>query len=127
MAAKPPTKNMAVMEIRYRMAMRLWSVVSSHDLDAEIGVQVVLAFDRRCGNGGHRSIALSDSLWCGAGCGGTAGRLLTGSRCSGCDNDLMYATRDNNCSSLTIPWNVGMIGLNPATTLAPGVRMDSRM
>src|ERR1019366_9154613 len=30
-------------------------------------------------------------------------------------------------SSVTCPWNVGMIGLNPATTFACGFRIDSRM
>ncbi len=31
MAKNPPTKNIAVIEIRYRIAIRLWSLVSSHD------------------------------------------------------------------------------------------------
>ena len=31
MAKKPPTKNIAVIEIRYSNAIRLWSLVSSHD------------------------------------------------------------------------------------------------
>jgi hypothetical protein len=30
-AKAPPRKNMSVTEARYRMAIRLWSVVSSHD------------------------------------------------------------------------------------------------
>jgi hypothetical protein len=27
----PPSRNITVMEIRYRMPMRLWSVVRSHE------------------------------------------------------------------------------------------------
>src|SRR5918992_576380 len=42
-------------------------------------------------------------------------------------NDLMYATNCTNCSSLICPWNVGMIGPNPATNFACGFRIDSRM
>jgi hypothetical protein len=32
MAKKPPMKKMKVIDARYSSAMRLWSVVSSHDL-----------------------------------------------------------------------------------------------
>ena len=32
MAKKPPIQNMTVIEMRYSIAIRLWSVVSSHDL-----------------------------------------------------------------------------------------------
>ena len=31
MAKNPPTKNIPVIEIRYRIAIRLWSFVNSHD------------------------------------------------------------------------------------------------
>ena len=41
----------------------------------------------------------------------------------GMHNDFTYATSAFNCSSLTSPWKVGMTGLNPLTTLAPGSRM----
>jgi len=43
------------------------------------------------------------------------------------DNDFTYATSALSCSSLTSPWNTGMMGLNPLTIFAPGVKMDSRM
>src|SRR5512140_511636 len=42
-------------------------------------------------------------------------------------SDLTYSTSAINCSSLTRPWNVGMIGWNPSTTFAVGDRIDSRM
>jgi len=42
-------------------------------------------------------------------------------------SDLMYSINCKTPSSVTSPWNVGMIGWNPATTLAFGCRIDSRM
>src|SRR5207249_2322151 len=45
-----------------------------------------------------------------------------GSACS----DLTYSMSSSSCSSDTRPWNVGMIGWNPAAILAAGVRIDSR-
>src|SRR5208337_3618494 len=42
------------------------------------------------------------------------------------DSDFTYATSALTCSSLTSPWNVGMMGRNPLTRFAPGSRMHSR-
>src|SRR5262249_29245377 len=42
-------------------------------------------------------------------------------------SDLMNATSLSKSSSLTWPWNVGMIGCQPRTTLARGLTIDSRM
>ena len=39
-------KKKNVMDIRYSSAMRLWSVVSSHELDAVFLIEIVLAFRR---------------------------------------------------------------------------------
>ena len=34
----------------------------------------------------------------------------------------MYAISSSSCSSVTSPWNVGMIGWKPATTFALGLQ-----
>src|SRR5918993_127931 len=54
-------------------------------------------------------------------CAPAPGALLPGG------SDLMYSVSASSCSSLTWPWNVGMIGGNPATIFAWGFRIDSRM
>jgi len=41
-------------------------------------------------------------------------------------SDFTYATSAFSCSSLTCPWNEGMIGWKPETTFAVGIRIDSR-
>src|SRR6185295_19599707 len=45
-----------------------------------------------------------------------------GSACS----DFTYSISSSSCSSVTSPWNVGMIGWNPEAIFAAGWRIDSR-
>ena len=42
-------------------------------------------------------------------------------------NDFTYATSAFNCSSVTCPLKVGMIGWNPWTTCDAGLRIELRM
>ena len=42
-------------------------------------------------------------------------------------NDLMYEMICINCSGVTCPWKVGMIGLYPATIFDCGFSIDSLM
>src|SRR5687768_13825569 len=41
--------------------------------------------------------------------------------------DLMYATSETSCSSVTCPLNVGIIGWKPSTIWPLGFSIDSRM
>ncbi len=45
---------------------------------------------------------------------------------SGC-NDFTYSISASRSSSVTRPWNAGMIGWNPATTSSAGRRIELRM
>jgi hypothetical protein len=42
------------------------------------------------------------------------------------ESDRMYSINDTSPSSLMSPWNVGINGWNPRTTLACEFRIDSR-
>ncbi len=43
------------------------------------------------------------------------------------ESDLIYSINCTTPSSVTNPWKVGMSGWKPATTLASGCKIDSRM
>src|SRR5947209_6555376 len=90
--------------------------------DAVVLVQIVLVFSRNC-RSSHGYCTFGS---CGCSPGGR--ELATPAvRAGGWLSDLMYATSAFNCSSLTKPWKTGIMGLNPRTTFAPGLKMDSRM
>ena len=99
--------------------MRLWSFVSSHDLQAVAVVQVV----RRAF--GHHAFLMRPALHAGA--AASASRGLADAAAGARRSDLTYAISCSSCSSVTSPWNVGMIGWKPATIFACGFRIDSRM
>ncbi len=91
-------------------------------LDAIFLVEIILAFRGDC-CGGHCYCTL---VSCGFAPDGTTVGPPAAPEGLGF-NDFTYATSALSCSSLTSPWKTGMMGLNPLTTFAPGVKMDSRM
>ena len=91
-------------------------------LDAVFLVEIILAFRGDC-CGGHCYCTL---VSCGFAPDGTTVGPPAAPDGLGF-NDFTYATSAFSCSSLTSPWKTGMMGLNPLTIFAPGVRMDSRM
>src|SRR5207342_3915524 len=49
-----------------------------------------------------------------------------GCTCGSSCSDFTYSISSSSCSSVTSPWNVGMIGWNPDVIFAAGWRIDSR-
>src|SRR5262249_52696559 len=49
-----------------------------------------------------------------------------GCTCGSSCSDFTYSISSSSCSSVTRPWNVGMIGWNPEAIFAAGWRIDSR-
>ena len=67
-----------------------------------------------------------ETIYLGDGAAAGAGAAVAGCGPLTC-NDFIKAISWISCSGLTCPWNVGMIGPNPVTNLAPGFSIDSRM
>src|SRR5688500_2655147 len=92
-------------------------------LDAVFGIQVIRAW-RLDSEFFHFQTHLTGFALCGV---PVAGGFAVGVSGRVVESDLTYATRLKSCSSVTCPWNDGIIGPKPVTIFACGLMIDSRI